>query len=111
MDEQLQGIIQSILDGLQGEIEPQRLVLFGSRVSGKADADSDLDLLVIAPSKDRPVDRRIKVRRLLRELDQNIGLDIFFYTPEEAALLAEEPASFLRQILNTGVTIYDREHC
>jgi predicted nucleotidyltransferase len=65
MDAQLEGIIQSIIQRLQGEIEPQRLVLFGSRVSGKADADSDLDLLVIAPSKDRPVDRRIKVRRLL----------------------------------------------
>jgi len=110
MDEQLESIIQRIIQGLQGEIEPQRLVLFGSRVSGKADADSDLDLLIIAPSRERPVDRRIKVRRLLRELDQKIGLDIFFYTPEEAALFAEEPASFLRQILNTGVTIYDREH-
>lgn len=86
-------------------------MLFGSRVSGKADAESDLDLLIIAPSRDRPVDRSIKVRRLLRELDQNIGLDILFYTPGEAALLAEEPSSFLRRILHNGVTTYDREQC
>jgi predicted nucleotidyltransferase len=110
MDEQLTGIIRSILQGLQGKIEPQRLVLFGSRVSGNADAWSDLDLLIIAPSQDRPVERRLKVRRLLRELDERLGLDIFFYTPEEAASLTDEPSSFLRQILNTGVTIYDREN-
>ena len=95
---------------LKRKIEPERIVLFGSRVAGGGDEYSDLDLLIIAPSQDRPLDRRLKVRRLLRDLDERIGLDILFYTPEEADLLAHEPASFLRQILATGVTIYDKQN-
>lgn len=110
MDEQLNGIIESILQGLQGQIAPQRLVLFGSRAAGGGDEYSDLDLLIIAPSQDRPLERRLKVRRLLRDLDERIGLDILFYTPEEADLLAREPSSFLRQILATGVTIYEQQN-
>jgi predicted nucleotidyltransferase len=110
MDEMIKSVIQKIIQELEGEIHPERIILFGSRVAGNADACSDLDLLIIAPSEDRPVERRLKVRRLLRELDERLGLDIFFYTPEEAALLTDEPSSFLRQILNTGVTIYDQKN-
>ena len=110
MDEKLKAIIKSIIQALEGKIEPERIVLFGSRVAGGGDEYSDLDLLIIAPSQDRPLDRRLKVRRLLREFDASIGLDILFYTPEEAALLATEPAAFLRQILATGVTVYDKQN-
>ena len=54
------------------------------------------------------MDRRLKVRRLLHELDKNIGLDILFYTPEEVERLKDHPSSFLHHILATGVTVYDR---
>lgn len=110
MDAKLQGIIKDLIKALEEKIHPQRIVLFGSRVSGRTDEYSDLDLLIIAPSQDRPLDRRLQVRRLLREYDEAIGLDILFYTPEEVDLLITEPAAFLHQILATGITVYDQEN-
>jgi len=110
MDEKLKSIMQIIIQELEGNIAPQRIILFGSRGTGSADDYSDLDLLIIAPSQDRPLDRRLKVRRLLREFDQAIGLDILFYTPEEADLLIKEPSSFLSQIMAHGITVYDKEN-
>ncbi|MDD3582154.1 MAG: nucleotidyltransferase domain-containing protein [Desulfobacca sp.] len=110
MNKNLQGSIKDIINELEGEIQPQRIILFGSQASGKVDEYSDLDLLIIAPSQDRPLDRRLKVRRLLIEYDRNIGLDILFYTPEELALLENEPASFLRQLLASGITVYDQKN-
>ena len=55
------------------------------------------------------MDRRLKIRRLLHELDKSIGLDILFYTPEEVEQFKDHPSSFLHHILATGVTVYDRK--
>ena len=91
------------------QINPQAIYVFGSRATQSYHDDSDLDLLVIAPSDDRPIDRRIKLHRLLREYDRKIGLDILVYTPEEAKLFENEPASFIYNILREGEKIYEAE--
>jgi len=78
-------------------------------LSNAADDESDLDLLIIAPSTYRPLERRSMVRRLLADIDERIGLDILFYTPEEAHLFANEPASFLHSILENGLKVYDEK--
>jgi predicted nucleotidyltransferase len=109
MNDRLENIVRQIIQLLQGTIDPQRLILFGSQATRQADDQSDLDLLIIAPSAERPLERRLRVRRLLREVDKAIGLDILFYTPEEVELFSQEPASFLCQILKTGITVYDRQ--
>ena len=109
LDSRLRKILEEIIQLLDREIKPLQVILYGSRASGHADEDSDLDILIIAPSDDRPLDRRLKVRRLLSSFDQQIGLDILFYTPEEAQLLAGEPSSFLHSITQRGLLIYDRK--
>jgi predicted nucleotidyltransferase len=103
-------LINEIIQDLAGQIDLEKIVLFGSQVTGKTDEYSDIDILIIAPSQERPLDRRLRVRRLLHDLNKRIGLDILFYTPEEADIFRKEPSSFLRQILDTGVVIYDKEN-
>ena len=44
---------------------PDRIILFGSAVTGKMTADSDLDLLVVEPQPANTRDRSIKIRRAL----------------------------------------------
>ena len=102
-------LINEIIQKLTGQVDLEKIVLFGSQVSGKTDEYSDLDILIIAPSQERPLDRRLKVRRLLHELDQSIGLDILFYTPEEVERFKDHPSSFLHHVLTTGITVYDRK--
>jgi uncharacterized protein len=108
-DVKLHELITEIIQKLAGQIDLEKIVLFGSHVTGKIDEYSDIDILIIAPSLERPLDRRLKVRRLLHELNKNIGLDILFYTPEEVERFKDHPSSFLHHVLTTGITVYDRK--
>lgn len=108
-DGELRNILQEIVRRLRARLNLKQLVVFGSRVSAPVDEESDLDLLIIAPSSDHPLDRRSKVRRLLADFDQRLGLDIVFYTPEEADMFMNEPASFLRRIMKSGLMVYEQK--
>ena len=107
--DKLHELITEIIQKLAGQIDLEKIVLFGSQVTGKTDEYSDLDILIIAPSQERPLDRRLRVRRLLYELNKRIGLDLLFYTPEEVERFKDHPSSFLHHVLATGITIYDKK--
>jgi len=91
------------------KINPEKIYLFGSYASESCDEQSDIDLIVIAPSNARPLERRMELRRMLVEYDRRIGLDLLVYTPDEFNMLANEPSSFMSSAIKRGVKIYDRE--
>jgi predicted nucleotidyltransferase len=88
---------------------PEKIFLFGSTVSGQSDEYSDIDLIIVTPSDERPLDRRMELRRMLIEYDRRIGLDLLVYTPDEFNMLAKEPSSFIFSAIKQGVKLYDRE--
>jgi predicted nucleotidyltransferase len=61
------------------KIDPELIFLFGSRASGSRDEQSDIDLIIVAPSNERPLERRMALRRMLVEYDRRIGLDLLVY--------------------------------
>lgn len=91
------------------KINPEKIYLFGSRATGSLNEQSDIDLIIVAPSSERPLERRMELRRMLIEYDRRIGLDLLVYTPEEFNMLANEPSSFISSAIKQGVKIYDRE--
>ncbi len=91
------------------KINPEKIYLFGSYPTESFDEQSDIDLIIIAPSKERPLERRLKLRRMLSEYDRSIGLDLLVYTPDEFEMLAKEPSSFIFSAIRHGTKIYDRE--
>jgi len=91
------------------KINPEKIYLFGSYSTSTFDDQSDLDLIVVAPSNDRPLERRLKLRRMLLKYDRRIGLDLLVYTPAEFNMLQEEPSSFVSSVIRQGKKIYDSE--
>lgn len=83
--------------------------MYGSYATGTFDGNSDIDLLVVMPSKEPPLNRRLKLRRLLKRYDQQYGLDLLVYTPEEFNLLKNDPSSFIYSTLKNGIRLYDAE--
>ena len=90
-------------------INPEKIYLFGSYATESFDEQSDIDLLIIAPSYERPLERRLKLRRMLSEYDRKFGLDLLVYTPDEFEMLAKETSSFIYSAIKQGKKIYDHK--
>jgi predicted nucleotidyltransferase len=81
-DKVVQRFLDTHLDKIIAEYQPQHMVLFGSRAAGTPREDSDVDLLIVAGrfSKIAFVDRRFHVKETL---GFPLRLDLLCYTPEE----------------------------
>lgn len=79
----------------------QRIILFGSMASGKAGLGSDLDLLVIWDTPLGFIERTVE---LYRRLQPRVAVDLFVYTPEEMARMADRP--LIRRALVEGKVLY-----
>jgi predicted nucleotidyltransferase len=90
-------------------INPEKIYLFGSYATESSDEQSDIDLLIIAPSHERPLERRLKLRRMLSEYDRKFGLDLLVYTPDEFEMLEKETSSFIYSAIKQGKKIYDHK--
>ena len=73
----LNKIVQQIVEGVQ----PDKIILFGSYGYGSPTNDSDVDLLVIMDTDDRPAERYLAISRLIRP--RPFPLDILVKTPVE----------------------------
>ena len=78
-EEQIKEITKKIVEGYK----PQKIILFGSYVSGRPTEDSDIDLLVIKDTLDSPRERRKKISRILWR--SGVPKDVFVYTKKEFA--------------------------
>ena len=88
------------------ELNPEKIVLFGSYAYGTPNPHSDVDLLVIMKTKASPKDRSWAVSRLL--LPRPFPVDILVKTPKEVEKALETGDFFLKEILTRGKVLYDR---
>ena len=88
-------------------INPEKIYLFGSYATRSFDEESDIDLLIVAPSDKTPLERRLMLRRMLLEYDRSIGLDLLVYTPDEFDMLRKESSSFISSAIRKGTKIYE----
>lgn len=106
-DEAIEQVVETIRDGYQ----PEKIILFGSRVWGGTDAESDLDLLVIKESDKREIERIREVSRLVRRFQQRpylLALDILVKTPQEIEQRLTIGDDFIREIVDRGRVVYER---
>jgi len=59
--------LKAISNHLKKEYHAQKIILYESYARGDLTADSDVDILVIAPTNERFFERMATVRRLLRD--------------------------------------------
>ena len=87
------------------QMRPRKVILFGSYASGQATAESDVDLLVIMSSRQRPAARAAAVSRLLDP--RPFAVDILVRTPQEIAKRLAMGDSFIKEILQHGKVLYE----
>jgi HEPN domain-containing protein/predicted nucleotidyltransferase len=99
--------LESIVQRLVEQYDPDRVILFGSQATGHAVSESDFDLLVVKDTELRPIDRRVEVDGLLA--DRVVPLDLFVYTPAELRLLYSSGSPFIQEVFRTGKVVFMRK--
>ena len=99
----LEAVIQRLVD----VYDPERIILFGSHATGGARKGSDIDLLIVKETDQRPIDRRVEVERLLS--DRQLPLDLLVYTPQELRDLFAAGSPFVEQVIESGRVLYMRK--
>lgn len=107
MDMRVRETILEIVEGLKREYRPRKIVLFGSYAYGYPDRDSDIDLLIIKDTSERPIDRRVAVSRIVSDPRRLIPLEVIVLTPDEVRQRLKVGDQFLREILDKGEVLHE----
>jgi uncharacterized protein len=103
--------IQDAVRILTRELAPAKVVLFGSAVTGRFSADSDLDFLVIvkgAFNRDRSrYGLQVKALRALRDLE--LAKDVLVYNLEEETRYRNSLNHVVARALREGKVLYERD--
>ncbi len=106
MDKRKAGIIKELKkfkDKISQKYNPEKIIFFGSRASGKPHRDSDIDLIVVSKSfKDLSVLKRCPDLYLEWNLDYPV--DFLCYTPEEFNKLKNQ-VTIVSEAIKNGVEI------
>ena len=97
--------LHTIGNKIKQEYRAERVILFGSHARGDATEDSDVDLLVVARTKERFFVRMASVRRLIRDLRDGLAVSPIVLTPVELEKRRQAGDPFVREILETGVSL------
>lgn len=97
--------IKAISERLKKEYNAEKVILFGSYARGETTEDSDVDILVIAPTTERFFERMATVKRLIRDLRNGLPVAPIVLTQEELDKRIEIKDQFLEEILEKGVEL------
>lgn len=101
---QLERELQNILRVLQRDFQPDRVILFGSLLSGQVQNQSDIDLLIIKKTEDPLFERAPRLEKLLK---RKCAADLIILTPHEIREMTEAKNPYLLDILERGKALYD----
>ncbi len=98
-------LLAEVVRRLVGELQPERIYLFGSRARGDATEDSDYDLMVIVTASDQPGYRRAQ-RAYGALWGTGAAVDVLVWTRREFERQAPVVASLPAAILREGKLLY-----
>lgn len=98
--------LKNLVDILSREVEPDRIILFGSRARGDNEERSDYDICVL---KTGVAHRRTLAKQIYRLLyDIDAPIDVIVETPERFEQLKDNRFLIYKEIAQHGQVIYER---
>ncbi|MCK4404171.1 MAG: nucleotidyltransferase domain-containing protein [candidate division Zixibacteria bacterium] len=99
------GRIRAISERLKKEYKAEKVILFGSYARGEATEESDIDILVIAPTTERFFERMTRVKRLIRDLRNGLPVAPLVLTKQEVEKRIKIKDQFIKEILEKGIEL------
>ena len=105
-DALLERMVRVIVD----EVDPEQVILFGSRARGDAAASSDVDLIVVESTPfGEGRNRSVEETRLWRALARfHVPKDILIYSRDEVDYWRDSLNHVLARALREGRVLYER---
>lgn len=97
--------IKVISQRIKEKYNAQRVILFGSYARNEATDDSDVDILIIAQTKERFYERMATIKRLVRDLRNGLTIAPIILTHEELEKRIKIKDQFINEILETGIEL------
>ena len=102
VDEAIDEIVRRIVEA----VHPDKIILFGSHARGEAGPDSDVDLLIVAPSDEPNYERTGRLYSLLGGV--GVSKDILWATPEELEYWRDARSHVFAVAQREGRVLYAR---
>ncbi len=99
-------VIRRYARAIADEFQPDKIILFGSHAYGTPNEDSDVDLLVVMPTRNQH-DQAVRIRV---RLAAPFPMDLIVRTPEQVNWRLNEGESFLTTIMSKGKVLYEKDH-
>jgi predicted nucleotidyltransferase len=97
-------IIEELVRRIAERFRPHKIILFGSYAYGEPRPESDVDLLVLMDTPMRETEQALEIRQHVNPL---FGVDIVVYTPARLQQRIQYGDSFLKEITQKGVVVYE----
>ena len=103
-------LLDQMIQAIVAEVNPEQVILFGSRARGDAREDSDVDLLVVEAEPFGPErSRRQELVRLYHALVEfPVSTDILVYSHDDVAYWRDSLNHVLARALREGKVLYER---
>jgi predicted nucleotidyltransferase len=99
-------VLRSLVDIIVRQVEPDRIILFGSQAKGDAKERSDYDICVL---KTGVANRRELAKQIYRLLyDIAVPVDVIVETPERFEQLKNNRFLIYKEIAKHGQVLYER---
>jgi predicted nucleotidyltransferase len=94
--------VDLILEALKREFNPLRAFMFGSRVTGNVQSESDYDFVLVVEKTDKTrIENMRRARALVREV-AGVSADVFVYNQKEFDEYKDELSSIPETAVNMG---------
>ena len=97
-------VIRDLAEQISIHFHPRKIILFGSYAYGTPTPESDVDLLVIMETQKSELEQAAEI---CRAIPYRFGLDLLVYTPDHLAQRIEWGDSFLNEIVQRGIMLYE----
>lgn len=109
-DARLNEILFEIVEDIKTKYNPEKIILYGSFAYGVPDENSDIDLLIIKETSDRPLYRMSLIHRIVDIRDSSYpAFSPIVLTPEEIRQRLEIGDQFIQEILTRGEVLYAQQ--
>jgi len=102
----IESYLKNIVERVTNNFNPEKIILFGSYAYGHPTIDSDMDIMIVMDTDEKPHKRAVSIRKVLKGI--GIPKDIIVKTPEEFERFKDIVGTIVYPAAHKGRVIYER---